>query len=122
MVSTDAYALQRSDLNGFLFAEVGVEASGVMLSVLSTLARSGMDPWQEARRLATLPRTSATEELARTIAAMPASIWSLPDATVIAARLAALLPANAGGSSSVHRSRLHQAVFRRLRNRRWRWL
>ncbi|MBV1796539.1 hypothetical protein [Siccirubricoccus sp. G192] len=93
MLNTDAYALQRSDLNGFLFAEVGVEASGMALSVLSTLARLEMDPWQEAGRLAHLPRLAAVDGLARIIALMPASIWSLPDATIIAERLVMLLPA-----------------------------
>ena len=97
MANTDAYALQRSDLNRFLFADVGVEASGMTLSVLSTLARRGTDPWQEAARLAKLPRNAAVEGLARIIAAMPSSLWSLPDATVIAARLVALLPSRTGG-------------------------
>jgi hypothetical protein len=101
VASTDAYALSRSDLNGFLFAEIGVEASGMTLSVLSTFARLGMDPWQEAGRLATLPRTAAVDGLARIIAAMPASLWSLPDATAIAARLVALLPARGGGGPSI---------------------
>ena len=47
MASTDASLLSRSDLNNFLFADVGVESSGMTLSVLSVLARLGMDPWQE---------------------------------------------------------------------------
>ena len=92
MTNTDAYALQHSDLNGFLFAAVGNEASGMPLSVLSALARLGMDPWQEAARLATLPATAAIDGLARTIAAMPASLWSMADATIIAERLVTLLP------------------------------
>ena len=100
MGCTDAYALQHSDLNGFLFADVGVEASGMALSVLSALARLGMDPWQEAGRLATLPRSAAVDGLARIIADMPASHWSLPDATSIAARLVTLLPSRGGGSSA----------------------
>ena len=93
MASTDAFALQRSDLSGFLFADVGEEASGMTLSVVSTLARRGVDPWQEAGRLASLPRTAAIDALAGMISAMPASRWSLPDATAIATRLVALLPA-----------------------------
>lgn len=97
MPSTDAYALQRSDLNEFLFADVGVEASGMTLSVLSVLARLDMDPWQEAGRLAKLPRTAAVEGLARSIAAMPARLWPLRDATAIAARLVTLLPGREGG-------------------------
>lgn len=93
MGNTDAYTLPHSALNGFLFADVGVEASGMSLSVLSTLARVGVDPWQEAGRLARLPRSAAVDALARIIASMPASLWPLPDATEIAARLVALLPA-----------------------------
>jgi hypothetical protein len=100
VANPDAYALSRSELNPFLFAEIGVEANGMTLSVLSTLARRGMDPWQEAGRLATLPRTAAADGLARIIAAMPASRWSLPDATAIASPLVALLPARGGGPSN----------------------
>jgi hypothetical protein len=92
LANTDAFAMQRSDLNGFLFADVGVEANGMTLSVLSTLARMGMDPWDEAGRLARQPKSTATEALARVIAAMPTSVWPLPDAMAIATRLVALLP------------------------------
>ncbi len=92
MGNSDAYSLPNSELNGFLFADVGTEASGMRLSVLSTLARVGVDPWQEAGRLARLPRTAAVDALVRIIATMPASLWPLPDATEIAARLVALLP------------------------------
>ena len=92
MTQQDAFALGRSNLNGFLFANIGVERSGMPLSVLSALARQGLDPWQEAERLAKQPQKAATEGLARLIAAMPASLWPLPDATTIAARLVALLP------------------------------
>ncbi len=88
----DAFALDRSNLNGFLFADIGVEGSGMPLSVISALAREGLDPWQEAGRLAGLPRAAATEGLARLIAGMPASLWPLRDSTVIADRLIALLP------------------------------
>lgn len=99
MASTDVFALRRSDLNGFLFAEVGEEASGMTLSVVSALARLGMDPWDEAGRLATLPRTAAADALARIIAAMPAGRWPLADATAIATRLVALLPPHAATST-----------------------
>jgi hypothetical protein len=98
VTNTDVFALRHSDLNGFLFAEVGVETNGMTLSVLSALARLGKEPWQEAERLARLPRPAAVDGLARTIVAVPASPWPLPDATAIAARLVALLP-QAGGPS-----------------------
>ena len=93
MATIDVTALQRSDLNEFLFADVGTEANGMMLSVASVLARQGNDPWREAGRLAELPKAEATDSLARTIAGMPRSLWGLPDAVVIAVRLTGLLPA-----------------------------
>ena len=98
MAQQDAFALGRSDLNGFLFADIGVEGSGMSLSVISALARQGLDPWEEAGRLARLPRMVAADGLARLIAAMPASPWPMPDATAIAARLVALLPGRDGRS------------------------
>jgi hypothetical protein len=100
VADSDAYALQRSDLNRFLFADVGVEASGMTLSVLSALARRGVDPWQEAGRLAKLPQPAAVDGLAKIITAMPASLWSAADATIIARRLVALLPSRGTLSSA----------------------
>jgi hypothetical protein len=96
MAHADAFTLPHSDLNSFLFADVGVEASGNMLSVLSAFARMGLDPWQEGGRLARLPRPAAVDALAGLIAKMPASLWPLPVATAIAARLVALLPPSRG--------------------------
>ena len=104
MASTDAFALRRSGLNEFLFAPVGTEANGMTLSMVSVFARLGNDPWQEAGRLAGLPKPEATESLARIIASMPTSAWPLQAATTIATRLIALLPTQAGNlrqSSSV---------------------
>ena len=62
------------------------------LSVISLLARLGVDPWQEAGRLAGLPKEAAGEWLAQKIASSPSSGWPLSDAKIIAARLIALLP------------------------------
>jgi hypothetical protein len=93
VVTSDVSALQRSDLNEFLFADVGTEASGMMLSVVSLFARQGDDPWREAGRLADLPKAVAADSLAHAIAEMPQGRWNLPDSAVIAARLIGLLPA-----------------------------
>ena len=98
MPSSDAFALRRSGLNEFLFASVGIEANGMTLSLISVLARLGNDPWLEAGRLAKLPKSEATETLARIIAGMPTSVWPLQAATAIAARLIALLPTQSGES------------------------
>ena len=93
MATSDVTTLQRSDLNEFLFADVGTEASGMVLSVVSLFARQGNDPWREADRLAKLPKAMAADSLTRAIAALPQGRWTLPDAAEIAARLIALLPA-----------------------------
>ncbi|MCW3474986.1 hypothetical protein [Limobrevibacterium gyesilva] len=94
MNAPDVFALRHSDLNPFLFADVGIERNGMTLSVVSVFARLGSDPWREAGRLAGLPVAAAADSLARTIAAMPESVWSQADARTIAARLVALLPAH----------------------------
>ena len=115
MADVDVYALQRSDLNGFLFATVGAEGSGMTLSVLSTLARAGLDPWEEAGRLAQLSRTGAIAALASLIAGMPDSLWSRAEAMVIATRLVALLPARGTRLSVAAAGRVHTQP----RARRW---
>jgi hypothetical protein len=98
MPNTDVFSLSRSDMNYFLYAEVGTGPNGMSLTVLSALARLGMDPWQEAERLAKLSRAAATDGLARLIATMPASRWSFAEAAGIAARLVLLLPQSAAAA------------------------
>ena len=56
MVS-DAYSGHAYD--AFLFESLGVQENGMDLSVLSALARAGVDPWAEAKRLTSLPRQAA---------------------------------------------------------------
>jgi hypothetical protein len=71
---SDAFALRRSRLSEFLFAPVGTVANGMTLSVFVVFSRLGNDPWQEAGRLAGLPKSEATESLARSSpACQPAS-------------------------------------------------
>lgn len=89
---SDIFVLDRSNLNTFLFSSVGIEPNGMTLSVLSLFARIGCDPWREAGRLAGMPQTAACANLAQIIASLPMSLWSLSDATAIAARLVPLLP------------------------------
>jgi hypothetical protein len=98
MSTSDAFALRRSGLNEFLFASVGTEANGMVLSLVSVFARQGNDPWLEAGRLDRLPKSEATESLAQIIAGMPASTWPLPASMAIAARLIGLLPSQSGGA------------------------
>jgi hypothetical protein len=58
------FSLLHSDLNDFLFASVGDQQNGMPLSVISALTRLGVDPWEEAARLAALPKVLAAEALA----------------------------------------------------------
>ncbi len=78
--------------DGFLFAEVGEDRNGMRVSVLSALARLGVDPWQEARELAGLPEDSARERLDALIAKLPGVPSLILDHRAIAERLVALLP------------------------------
>jgi hypothetical protein len=69
------------------------------LSVLSALARLDVDPWEEAAKLAQLPRTSAIERLVSLIAALPHGPAAHLDAGRASARLIALLPNRASSKT-----------------------
>src|SRR5579859_1991129 len=56
-MASEAYIGHAYD--AFLFESLGVQENGMDLSVLSALARAGVDPWAEAKRLAALPRQAA---------------------------------------------------------------
>jgi len=86
------YSLVHSEFNEFLFAFVGEERSGQQLTVLSALARLGLDPWGEAARLSELPKEAATQALAAAIAALPEGDWKVSDSRSIAVRLLDCLP------------------------------
>ena len=90
---TPAYSLLKSEFNDFLFAPIGEEKNSAILTVLSALARLGMDPWQESARLAQLSKAMAIQRLTTLIAGLPEGRWASADAGDIAARLVDLLPA-----------------------------
>ena len=91
MPSRDVFALDRSGLNGFLFAAIGTEAGGSRLTVLSALARLGEDPWAKAAIWARMPKAASGEALAATIAQMPVTPEDQLAAADTAARLVQLL-------------------------------
>lgn len=92
MTSTDAFALKNSDLNAFLYADVGTELNGSVLTMLSVLARLGQDPWAEAARLTTLPKAAAIDVLAQSIRKMPLGPRAFTETIATASRLLLLLP------------------------------
>ena len=95
-----------ADFARFISAVVAVEPSGTALSVLSTLSRRGLDPLQEARRLAQLPPLEAAEGLAEMLRAEPAVQAARLDAKAVAVRLVALLPSQGAAPSKLLSSRL----------------
>jgi hypothetical protein len=81
-----------SEFDEFLYAPIVEESSGMLLSVLSALARLNIDPWDEAARLARLPCDVATAALTKVIAALPNGLSEGLDAGALARQLVALLP------------------------------
>jgi hypothetical protein len=87
------FALRDSSLNAFLFSDVGVEANGTGLTILSLLARLGKDPWAEAAAWSLKSKAAAITSLAACISQMPPNQLAFDDARLTASRLVALLPA-----------------------------
>jgi hypothetical protein len=94
---SDVFALKKSGLDAFLYADVGPESNGSTLTILSVLARLGKDPWAESARWATLPKAAVIDSLTQSIAQMPFAPSALAGARDSAARLVQLLPMNPQG-------------------------
>ena len=62
------------------------------LSVISALARMNVDPWQEATRLAGMPKAIAEKTLLSILDLVSGRSWKSPEAAAVAARLVRLLP------------------------------
>jgi hypothetical protein len=92
MMRAAAMSLPGAEFNDFLFAPIGEDRNGMLVSVLSGLARLDVDPWQEAANLAQLPGETATQRLASLIGALRDRDSSSLDPPTIATRLIALLP------------------------------
>ena len=86
MTSPSSVSKLSSEFDDFLFAPVGEDSNGLPLTVLSTLARSDLDPWQEAARLTEAPGKIATERLAMLITSLPGRPSTLLDSGTIATR------------------------------------
>jgi hypothetical protein len=82
-----------SQYDTFLFAPV-CETDEMTLSVLSVFARQDVDPWQEAARLAELPKDQAIDSLASKISDANSGRGSPSEASTLAARLIELLPSH----------------------------
>ena len=83
------------EFDPFLFASVGEDRHGQLLSVISVLARSDLDPWLEAVGLARMSQGQATARLSGLIAALPDGPPMGRPVDVVAGELVALLPQTA---------------------------
>ena len=115
MMRTTAVDRLGSEFNDFLFAPIAEESNGMLLTVVSVLARLGVDPWEEASALARLPGEVATRKLAAFIAALPEGPSARQDSGVLAARLITLLPRQARSAMPPSETMAQVAVANRSR-------
>lgn len=99
MTQTASMQSLGKEFNPFLHATIGEDKNGMVLSVLSALARRDMDPWQEAAKLASMPEETATQRLMALIEALPKGM-SLLDPRATASRLVQLLPKSGKAGSA----------------------
>jgi hypothetical protein len=104
----DSYITPQFD--DFLFARINEDSEATPLSVLSVLARLGVDPWEEAAKLAQLPRVSAAKRLVEFIAATPGAPTAYLSAKTVSDRLIDLLPSSAGVTVQPRRDRRVRAL------------
>ena len=88
----------RSEFDAFLFAHIGEEKNGMLLSVLSALARLELDPWREAAEFARMPQQTARRRLRSLIEALPDQPPTRAEPETVSSRLIALLPRAASPS------------------------
>jgi hypothetical protein len=91
MASLSSPFVRNSEFDSFLFAPIGEERNGMVLSVLSALARLDVDPWHEAASLRGLPVNAAIEKLTLLFSSLPIAL-PIPLAPATVARLIGLLP------------------------------
>ena len=82
----------KSEFDSFLFAQVGEDKRGTVVSVLTAFARLDFDPRQQAADLARLPKEKAKTKLAGIIMTLPGMLPSQIEPSTLAARLIPLLP------------------------------
>ncbi len=92
MVLRPLFTPLRPELDPFLFAVVGAERDGIPLSTISALTQLGLDPWEEAGRLAGLANRDAVNRLTELILRLPGACRPLSEAREIAVALIDVLP------------------------------
>jgi hypothetical protein len=105
MSASTSMAPSASAFNNFLYAGVGDEKNGVVLTMLSALARQNVDPWDEAADLSRQPFDTAMGRLVSILETLP--VQSSPaDRTATAERLISLLPNEVAMNTGDHKVNL----------------
>ena len=92
MTSSTSVSYLTRQFDDFLFACIDEGSDSTPLSVLSMLARLDIDPWEEAAKLARLPRAAAARRLVDFIAATPGAPSAYLNAKTVSDQLLNLLP------------------------------
>jgi hypothetical protein len=111
-----------SQYDDFLFAEVGEQENGMTMSMASALIRLGLDPWDEAARLATLPAATAVTAVAALIARMSDLKLDASEDASLAAALVRLLARGARPSFKPAPARVAVPWWQALLRTEPRWL
>lgn len=98
MTASTAAPRLSDQFNAFLRSALWPDRDETPLSVLSALARLDVDPWEEAARLAALPRLFASARLAAMLANLPGGPAVRRDLDAICVRSVSLL----AGPSTPH--------------------
>ena len=86
---------QDPQFEAFLYASLGEDRRGSSVTVLSMLARLGVDPWKEASELSRLPIAAARQRLEALMTRFHDIPTPVPDRSKIVSDLLALLPRRA---------------------------
>lgn len=95
MAISDVLRPDGPDYDGFLYAFIGEDRNGTMVTVLSILARLGLDPWREASELASLSEGAALRRLGAILEKSGDVPGPSCEHPAIARKLVSLLPARA---------------------------
>ena len=96
MTRMDGYRQSGTPFDTFLYASVGEDRNGNVVTVLSTLARLGVDPWSEAADLSDLTRDDARTRLGTLLTRFNDVPALVREHGPITARLLDLLPKTSG--------------------------
>ena len=105
------------DFDRFLYAPVGDDQQGGLLSVVSALARVGVDPWEQAALLTRMPLDGAVEALSVLLAKLPAGSGRPVDPFPLATHLVSLLPHAAHQSAPPAHAAVSQTGMRTASSR-----